>query len=90
MIWFHAAVGIVAGVICALVFFEGLWWTVRRAETSRRPAALFVVSFLVRAAAFALVATSLAVWSPLALAGAAIGFWIGRRVGLSRHSEATT
>ncbi|MCC7242637.1 MAG: ATP synthase subunit I [Acidobacteria bacterium] len=37
-----------AGVGIGLMFFGGLWWTVRRGLTSGRPALVFGVSMLVR------------------------------------------
>lgn len=40
---------LVGGVLGA-VFFGGLWWTVRRAIPSRRPALWFVGSFVLRMA----------------------------------------
>jgi F1F0 ATPase subunit 2 len=41
-----AAAGLAAGGI----YFAGLWWTVRRLNTSRRPTALTLASFALRAA----------------------------------------
>ena len=37
-----------AGVPLGVLFFGGLWWTVRRGLASRRPALWFLVSFLLR------------------------------------------
>lgn len=39
---------LVTGVVFGAVFFGGLWWTVRKGAVCRRPALLFVSSFLVR------------------------------------------
>ena len=39
-----------AGLLLGAVFFGGLWWTVRRGLSSKRPAALFATSTLVRIA----------------------------------------
>ncbi|MBT7164018.1 MAG: ATP synthase subunit I [Victivallales bacterium] len=36
------------GGVLGMVFFGGLWWTVRRAVPSRRPAFWFVGSFVLR------------------------------------------
>lgn len=41
---------LVAGLILGGIFFGGLWWTVRRGVTSRRPALLFTGSLLLRLA----------------------------------------
>lgn len=38
----------VAGFALGAVFFGGLWWTVQRAVSSRRPALLFFGSLLLR------------------------------------------
>ena len=39
----------VAGIVLGALFFGGLWWTVRRALSSKRPALWCLGSFLVRA-----------------------------------------
>ncbi len=38
----------VAGVLLGAVFFGGLWWTVRKGVSSRRPALWFFGSLLLR------------------------------------------
>jgi len=38
----------VAGLLLGGIFFGGLWWTVREGVTSRRPALLFIGSFVLR------------------------------------------
>jgi len=45
-----ALAGLFGGVLGAF-FFGGLWWTVRRGVTSRRPALWFLGSMLVRTSA---------------------------------------
>ncbi|MGP1679445.1 MAG: N-ATPase subunit AtpR [Burkholderiales bacterium] len=37
-----------AGVLLGAMFYGGLWWTVRRGVSSRRPALLFLGSLLLR------------------------------------------
>ena len=39
-----------AGLLLGAIFFGGLWWTIRRAVSSRRPGAWFVGSLLTRMA----------------------------------------
>lgn len=39
---------LVAGLLLGAVFFYGLWWTVRRALASKKPALWFLGSLLVR------------------------------------------
>lgn len=46
--WVVAA--LFSGIVLGLLYFGGLWLTVRRMSTARSPALLFLVSFLVRAA----------------------------------------
>ncbi|MBE3069465.1 MAG: ATP synthase subunit I [Planctomycetes bacterium] len=48
-IW-QLALAVVAGVAAGLVYFGGLWLTVQRLPTSRRPGVLALVSFAVRLA----------------------------------------
>jgi len=40
---------LLAGALLGLVFFGGLWWTIRRALLSKRPAAWFLGSLILRA-----------------------------------------
>jgi F1F0 ATPase subunit 2 len=39
---------LLAGALLGAIFFGGLWWTVRRGLSSRRPAMLFLGSMLLR------------------------------------------
>jgi F1F0 ATPase subunit 2 len=36
------------GIVLGVFFFGGLWWTVRKGSACRRPALLFLSSFLLR------------------------------------------
>jgi F1F0 ATPase subunit 2 len=45
------ALALLAGALVGTIFFGGLWWTVRRGLSSRRPALLFLGSLLLRTAA---------------------------------------
>ncbi|RFS20183.1 ATP synthase subunit I [Chitinophaga silvatica] len=38
----------IAGIAIGILFFGGLWWTTRKALTSKKPAILFAISFVVR------------------------------------------
>ncbi len=42
---------LLAGALLGGIFFGGLWWTIRRGLSSRRPALLFLGSLLLRTAA---------------------------------------
>ncbi len=41
---------LLAGGALGVVFFTGLWWTVRKGLSSKRPALLFLASLLLRSA----------------------------------------
>jgi len=45
---FRLMVALVTGLLLGAMFFGGLWWTVRRGVSSKRPALWFVGSLLVR------------------------------------------
>ena len=42
------ALALVAGIMLGVIFFGGLWWTIRKGATSKRPELWFLVSFLLR------------------------------------------
>ncbi len=42
------ALALVAGIMLGVIFFGGLWWTIRKGASSKRPALWFLVSFLLR------------------------------------------
>jgi F1F0 ATPase subunit 2 len=46
--WTTIALSGLSGLLLGILFFGGLWWTVRRGLTSRGAAAWFMVSLLVR------------------------------------------
>jgi len=84
------AAALFAGAILGLLFFGGLWWTVRRAAASPRPALWFGPSLLLRCAAvgagFCLLADGS--WPPLAACLA--GFILGRMAVLRLTPGART
>jgi F1F0 ATPase subunit 2 len=45
---FSVVPALVAGVLLGVMFFGGLWWTVRKGLSSTRPASWFVGSLLLR------------------------------------------
>ena len=49
-VWLPGALSVTVGVMLGLFFFAGLWWTVRRAVISPRPALWFFGSMLIRVA----------------------------------------
>ena len=79
----------VAGLLLGAIFFGGLWWTVRKGMSSRRPALLFACSLLLRlsivAAGFYFVGRGH--WEPLLLC--LFGFAVSRPIvtRLTRPSE---
>lgn len=50
MNWFYLALAIVAGSLLGMLFFGGLWWTVRRMASGGRPHLLAAASFVLRTA----------------------------------------
>jgi len=39
---------LVMGVLLGVMFFGGLWWTIRKGISSKRPSIWFFVSFIIR------------------------------------------
>jgi F1F0 ATPase subunit 2 len=78
-----------AGVFLGMMFFGGLWWTVRKGVESMRPALLFLSSFLFRTATVLVGFYFIMLdghWERL-VAGL-LGFLLGR-VGIMRFVEAS-
>jgi F1F0 ATPase subunit 2 len=46
--WMTVPICLAVGLGTGLLYFSGLWWTVRRLANSRRPAAWSLASFLLR------------------------------------------
>ncbi len=46
----HVFFAVIAGAILGLVFYAGLWWTIRRGLHSQRPALWFLTSLVSRTA----------------------------------------
>jgi len=42
------ALAVITGGILGAFYYGGLWWTVRRVETSKNPGLLFAMSFILR------------------------------------------
>lgn len=73
------AIGLASGLVLGLLFFGGLWWTVRRLPRSSRPVALYLGSMVVRAgAALAGFYLVLTYYDWPQLAAALVGFLVVR------------
>lgn len=48
--WMNLSAALLVGFCLGLIFFGGLWWTVKRGTASTCPACWFLGSFLVRTA----------------------------------------
>lgn len=70
--------GAVAGIVLSLLFFGGLWWTVRRVEEHEHPAGLVFSSFVVRTTVVLAAFYSLGQWRWEAMAVAAAAFIVTR------------
>ncbi len=72
------AAGLAAGLALGLLFYGGLWLTVRQLTTSRHPALLALASFWIRALS---VIAGVVFWAPYgwrACAGVLAGFVLAR------------
>lgn len=47
---FILVIAAIVGLFLGIIFFGGLWWTIRKAVHSKNPAALFLISFFTRIA----------------------------------------
>ncbi|WP_147820884.1 ATP synthase subunit I [Salidesulfovibrio onnuriiensis] len=78
------ALGLITGLLSGVLYFGGLWLTVRRLSAVSRPGLLMVLSFVLRAgltvAAFALVSGR----SAPVFAACLLGFLAVRQVGVRR------
>lgn len=70
--------GLVVGAVLGVVYFGGLWWTVQRLRTWRRPQSALLASFVVRAAVVLPAFVFLALQGALWLVGALLGFLAAR------------
>jgi F1F0 ATPase subunit 2 len=77
---------LIIGICCGLVFFGGLWWTVRKGVSSSAPALLFLASFLVRMG-IALTGFYLAAYSHWAGVLICLVGFLGARVFVTRLSQ---
>lgn len=79
-----------AGVGLGLLYFAGLWWTVRKGLACKRPALLFLGSLLVRTGVVLTGFCSVAEGGWRSLVAALAGFVVARAVlmRLIRHSGA--
>jgi F1F0 ATPase subunit 2 len=88
-------VALIAGGLVGAAYFRGLWWTVKKGVHARRPAALFIGSFIVRTL-FALAAFYfIGHGHPERLAICLLGFILGRLITvrpgrLSKHQLFST
>lgn len=81
--------GAIAGIVLGLAYFGGLWWTVRRLPSSRRPGLWITASVLLR---LALLLPILYLLLQLGFApfAATVGGFIVARIALSRWFHADT
>lgn len=73
-------VALLTGAVLGVVFFGGLWWTVRRGLASANPARWFVLSLLVRVAVVlgGIYLVTDGLWQRLL--ACMLGFWLARVV----------
>ena len=73
-------VALIAGGLVGAVYFRALWWTVKKGVSARRPAALFVGSFVVRTLFALAVFYFVGHGQPERLAICLLGFILGRLI----------
>lgn len=71
---------LIAGVLVGAAYFRALWWTVKKGMHARRPAALFIGSFVARTSCVLLVFYFVGRVHPERLAICLLGFILGRLV----------
>lgn len=71
---------LIAGGLIGAVYFRALWWTVKKGVHARRPAALFIGSFIARTSCALLVFYFVGHVHPERLAICLLGFILGRLV----------
>ena len=84
--------GALAGLALGLAYFGGLWWTVRRVSTWRRPERALLASFVVRAMLVLPAFVALALQGPGPLLAALAGFLLARvalQAGTARSGGAS-
>jgi F1F0 ATPase subunit 2 len=83
-------VSLVAGAAAGVLYFGGLWWTVRRLPRSRQPHVLAFASFALRLTAVVGAVVALAFWHWLCALGAMAGLLVARTVMVHRLGPART
>jgi F1F0 ATPase subunit 2 len=83
-----AVVALLVGIMLGMVFFGGLWWTVRRGVASARPARWFVLSLLARVGVVlgGIYLVTDGQWQRLL--ACLLGFWLARIVVLRLTCDA--
>ena len=75
---FALLLALLAGVVLGLLFFGGLWWTLRCVPRWRRPQRALLVSFVARTLLVLPAFVVLALQGPGTLVGALVGFVLAR------------
>ncbi len=86
--WIMMVAVLLGGGLLGLVFFAGLWWTVRRGTVSAQPALWFVTSLLLRVVVtmVGIYYLSAGQWPRLLMC--LLGFWLARALVLRLTREA--
>jgi F1F0 ATPase subunit 2 len=75
---FFLALALIAGAFAGVVFFGGLWLTVKRMLTARQPALLMIASLIVRAGIVLLIFYLVAAGEVLRIVASLVGFLLVR------------
>lgn len=80
-------VALVGGVALGLLFFGGLWWTVKQIPKSRHPSLLLLGSFAVRTLTLLIGLVIISSGQPLLIGVAMLGFLAARMLLVRRQSR---
>ena len=79
-----------AGGLTGVLFFGGLWWSLRRALASPRPALWFVASLLLRSGVTVTVFALVGMGDWQRLLACLVGFWVARQGVMRVTAPGTT
>ena len=74
----YGIIAVLVGLLLGAIFFGGLWWTVRKLQTTRHPALLFLGSLIVRMAVVLLGIYAIGAGHWERMVAALVGIVIGR------------
>lgn len=77
------------GVFVGVLYFAGLWWTVLKKASEKKPVAMFLISFLVRASIACTLFYLVAQDHPWRWGCLLVGFVVSRRIIVKKYAPNT-